>query len=103
MLFSIISVETRSGNKSDCMPYHLGTVEESLPFLGFSALALLLLLICALLAGLTLAICGLDITRLQVLSVTGDQRQRNRALVISRIKRHASWFLCKLCTLQTML
>jgi hypothetical protein len=88
---SIIPIESPDGVKDD------------LVFAGFSVLVLFLVLICALLAVLTLAICGLDITWLQVLSSTGDQKQRNRALVIFWIKRHGSWFLCKLGTLQTML
>jgi hypothetical protein len=49
---------------------------ENLPFVLLAALAVLLLLVCAALAGLTLAICSLDITRLHILSMAGDQKKR---------------------------
>jgi hypothetical protein len=56
--------------------YDLFQNDERLAFIGFSTLALVLLLLCALLSGLTLAICSLDIIWLQVLSMTGNDRQR---------------------------
>lgn len=92
---------------------NIGTAEHAASML-LAALSLLLLLVCAILTGLTMAICSLDITRLHVLSISGDKKKRfffkspreqplilillgrNQALVISQIKRHASWFLCKL-------
>src|SRR3982074_3714657 len=69
------------GNECECFRrYHLGQDGEKLAFLGFSTLALVLLLLCSLLSGLTLAICSLDIIWLQVLSMTGNERQQ---LVVS--------------------
>ena len=44
---------------------------------GMLALAIALLSICALLAGLTLAVCGLNTTILQLRSVTGTPKQRH--------------------------
>jgi hypothetical protein len=75
MPLSIIPFESPSSNKSDC----IRKAREDLPFQGFSALVLLPPITWVLLAGLALAICGLDITRLQVLSSTGNQKQRNRS------------------------
>jgi hypothetical protein len=43
---------------------------------GMVALASFLLVFCSLLAGLTLAICGLDMTLLQLRCVTGPAKQR---------------------------
>ncbi|OBT88723.1 hypothetical protein VE02_02364 [Pseudogymnoascus sp. 03VT05] len=70
--------------------------EHKAPFLGFLAVALTIVVIAALLAGLTLAISGLDMTWLQIMSTTGPKRQRRQAEIVSRIKRNASWFLCSM-------
>jgi hypothetical protein len=68
------------GKSCECYRrYHFGT--DALPFFGFATLALFILLLCALLAGLTLAVCSLDIVWLQVMSVTGNQRQRLLSLL----------------------
>lgn len=50
--------------------------EHKGPFLGFLAIVLTLLIIAALLAGLTLAISSLDMTWLQIMSTTGPKRRR---------------------------
>jgi hypothetical protein len=50
--------------------------EDKAPFLGFLAVALTIVVIAALLAGLTLAISSLDMTWLQIMSTTGPKRQR---------------------------
>ena len=52
------------------------TVYHGLAWCGMAALALTLLTLCSLLAGLTLALGGLDSTLLQIRSVTGIARQR---------------------------
>jgi hypothetical protein len=43
---------------------------------GMLALAVFVLIVCSLLAGLTLAVCGLNMTFLHLRSVTGSPRQR---------------------------
>ncbi|OBT64521.1 hypothetical protein VE03_05345 [Pseudogymnoascus sp. 23342-1-I1] len=50
--------------------------ENKGPFLGFLIIALTLVIIAALLAGLTLAISSLDMTWLQIMSTTGPKRRR---------------------------
>ncbi|KFZ20741.1 hypothetical protein V502_03020 [Pseudogymnoascus sp. VKM F-4520 (FW-2644)] len=70
--------------------------EHKGPFLGFLTVALTLVIIAALLAGLTLAISSLDMTWLQIMSTTGSKRRRHQAEIVSRIKRNASWFLCSM-------
>jgi hypothetical protein len=44
---------------------------------GMLSLAVALLMLCALLAGLTLAVCGLNVTFLELRSVTGTPKQRH--------------------------
>lgn len=90
--------------------------EHQGPFLGILTVALTLVIIAALLAGLTLAISSLDMTWLQIMSTTGPKRRRcvseavyvvvsthllhrHQAEIVSRIKRNASWFLCEFYTL----
>jgi len=58
-----------------------------------------LLIFCSLLAGLTLAVCGLDMTWLQLRSVTGTPRERKQAQVVLKLKRRGTWMLCKLSLL----
>ncbi|KFY18352.1 hypothetical protein V493_08697 [Pseudogymnoascus sp. VKM F-4281 (FW-2241)] len=70
--------------------------EHQGPFLGILTVALTLVIIAALLAGLTLAISSLDMTWLQIMSTTGPKRRRHQAEIVSRIKRNASWFLCSM-------
>lgn len=83
-------------------------------FLAFLVIALILVTFAALLAGLTLAISSLDMTWLHVMSTTGSEKRRlvslcgnmsmaisaywfrrRQADVVSKIKRRASWFLCR--------
>ena len=45
-------------------------------WVGMSILAAVLLILCALLAGLTLGVCGLDSTLLQLRCITGTPRER---------------------------
>jgi hypothetical protein len=45
-------------------------------WIGMSILALVLLTLCALLAGLTLGVCGLDTTLLHLRCATGTTRER---------------------------
>jgi metal transporter CNNM len=52
------------------------TVYHGIAWCGMAALAVILLILCSLLAGLTLALGGLDITWLQLRSVTGTPKQR---------------------------
>ena len=56
------------------------TVYHNAAWYGMVALATSLLLVSALLAGLTLAICGLDSTWLHLRSVTGTGKERYAAL-----------------------
>jgi cell division protein FtsX len=49
---------------------------------GMAATAFVLLLLCALLAGLTLAVCGLEVTLLQMRVVTGTPKQRYEPLLL---------------------
>ncbi|KAK0111301.1 hypothetical protein ONS95_001672 [Cadophora gregata] len=60
------------------------------------AVAAILVIICALLTGLTLAVCGLDINYLQLRTVTGTPQERRQAQEVIRMKRRASWMLCSL-------
>jgi hypothetical protein len=58
------------------------TLYHNAAWYGMVALATSLLFISALLAGLTLAICGLDSTWLHLRSVTGTAKERYAALVL---------------------
>lgn len=61
----------------NCECYRRYRFDESKgPFLGFLIVALTLVIIAALLAGLTLAISSLDMTWLQIMSTTGPKRRR---------------------------
>ncbi|KAH7333415.1 hypothetical protein BKA65DRAFT_553762 [Rhexocercosporidium sp. MPI-PUGE-AT-0058] len=60
------------------------------------AVAAVLVIFCALLTGLTLAVCGLDMNYLQLRSVTGSSQERRQAKEVIRMKRHANWMLCSL-------
>jgi metal transporter CNNM len=79
-----------------------------------AAIAGVLLSLCALLAGLTLALCGLDEKTLHLRSITGPPKQRyanatsstpqqvlltspsQQARVVARIKRRSTWMLCEI-------
>lgn len=90
------------------------TVYHGVAWCGMAALAVVLLVICSLLSGLTLALCGLDTTWLKLRSITGTPRQkygssssficsvltcpRQQALVVGKIKSHSTWMLCKIFT-----
>jgi hypothetical protein len=52
------------------------TVYHGIAWYGMAVLAVMLLILCSLLAGLTLALGGLDRTSLQLRSVTGTSRQQ---------------------------
>lgn len=54
-------------------------------WIGMSILAVVLLILCALLAGLTLGVCGLDSTLLQMRCITGTPRERYEATLGARI------------------
>ncbi|KAI6709098.1 hypothetical protein JHW43_008361 [Diplocarpon mali] len=58
--------------------------------------ATLLVIFCALLTGLTLAVCGLDMDYLQLRSITGTWKERRHAKEVLRMKRHSTWMLCSL-------
>ncbi|KAL2065398.1 hypothetical protein VTL71DRAFT_3068 [Oculimacula yallundae] len=58
--------------------------------------AVILVIISALLTGLTLAVCGLDTNYLHLRSVTGTAQERRQAREILRMKRQANWMLCSL-------
>ncbi|PVH70262.1 hypothetical protein DL98DRAFT_620045 [Cadophora sp. DSE1049] len=60
------------------------------------AVAVILVIICALLTGLTLAVCGLDMNYLQLRSVAGTPQERRQAQEVIRMKRRANWMLCSL-------
>ncbi|KAH6716281.1 hypothetical protein BKA61DRAFT_341098 [Leptodontidium sp. MPI-SDFR-AT-0119] len=60
------------------------------------AVATILVIFCALLTGLTLAVCGLDMNYLQLRSVTGCPQERRQAQEVIRMKRRANWMLCSL-------
>ena len=67
---------------------YIYTVYHGGAWIGMFVLACFLLVIYALLAGLTLAICGLDMTWLQMRSITGTAKERYVALSCSRILKH---------------
>jgi hypothetical protein len=52
-----------------------------------SILAVALLILCALFAGLTLGVCGLDATLLQLRCVTGTPRERSEDTLGARISQ----------------
>jgi metal transporter CNNM len=52
------------------------TVYHGMAWYGMATLGVVLLTLCSLLAGLTLALGGLDMTWLQLRSVTGTPKQR---------------------------
>jgi uncharacterized membrane protein len=57
------------------MRFHYGA------WIGMSILAAVLLILCALFAGLTLAVCGLDRTLLQLKCITGTPKERYEDIV----------------------
>lgn len=61
----------------DCLRSYCLDEDNKPIFIEFAMLASVLLLLFALLAGLTLAICSLDIIWLQVHSMTGNEKQRS--------------------------
>ncbi|KAE9372393.1 hypothetical protein N431DRAFT_408613 [Stipitochalara longipes BDJ] len=61
-----------------------------------SILATVLLILCALLAGLTLGVCGLDSTLLQLRRITGTPRERKQVRMVAGMKRRGTWMLCSL-------
>ncbi|PMD39201.1 hypothetical protein L207DRAFT_491161 [Hyaloscypha variabilis F] len=65
-------------------------------WVGMSILATVLLIISALLAGLTLGVCGLDSTLLQLRCITGTPRERRQARMVAGMKRRGTWMLCSL-------
>jgi hypothetical protein len=57
-------------------------------WVGMAILAAVLLILCALFVGLTLGVCGLDATLLQLRCVTGTPRERYEITPCARV-RHA--------------
>jgi hypothetical protein len=55
---------------------HTYTVYHNGAWYGMAALSVILVTLCGLFAGLTLALCGLDMTWLQIASVTGNPKKR---------------------------
>ncbi|MCJ1435711.1 hypothetical protein MMC27_005086 [Xylographa pallens] len=60
---------------------------------GFAALALLLILITGLLAGLTLAVMSVDMTRLRVWTRTGSPKRQAQATAVLGLRQHPNWLL----------
>ncbi|CZT04985.1 uncharacterized protein RCO7_09155 [Rhynchosporium graminicola] len=56
----------------------------------------ILVIFAALLTGLTLAVCGLDMNYLHLRSVTGTPQERRQVREVLRIRRHTNWMLCSL-------
>ncbi|TAQ85490.1 hypothetical protein B7494_g6184 [Chlorociboria aeruginascens] len=72
------------------------TVYKGGAWYGIAIVSAVLLNIAGLLAGLILAICGLNMRLLQMRAVTGTPKQRQQALVVARMKIHGTWMLCAL-------
>ncbi|KAL3420205.1 DUF21 and CBS domain protein [Phlyctema vagabunda] len=77
-------------------PAHLIDGTEPSNFFAFLGLSIIVLGLCALLAGLTLAICSLDVTWLEITSRTARSKRRTQARAILDIRRHHNWMLCSL-------
>ncbi len=80
------NASSTNGDNSGCYgnlfyDYFMG--DNSLAFLGLTILALFLLILCGLLSGLTLAVCSLDATYLQILSTSGNDEERLMFLTFS--------------------
>ncbi|MCJ1404201.1 hypothetical protein MMC11_007426 [Xylographa trunciseda] len=60
---------------------------------GFAALALLLILMTGLLAGLTLAVMSVDMTRLRVWTKTGSLKRQGQASSVLGLRQHPNWLL----------
>ncbi|MCJ1384247.1 hypothetical protein MMC17_007363 [Xylographa soralifera] len=60
---------------------------------GFAALALLLILMTGLLAGLTLAVMSVDMTRLRVWTRTGSPKRQAQATAVLSLRQHPNWLL----------
>lgn len=92
-------------------PYSIARFHHG-AWVGMAILAAVLLILCALFAGLTLAVCGLDATLLQLRCITGTPRERyvatcpcksrpcsqyfrRQARMVAGMKRRATWMLCK--------
>ncbi|KAG9244284.1 hypothetical protein BJ878DRAFT_78707 [Calycina marina] len=67
---------------------------------GMLCVGLVVLALYGLFAGVTLAVCGPEMTWLQLRSLTGTPEERKRARIVARMRRHGSWMLCSLiiCT-----
>ncbi len=64
------------------------------PFFGLLSLTLLILVLAALLAGITLAIMGTDLTWLEVMLSTGPEKKKRMARAVAAVRRRGTWFLC---------
>lgn len=71
-------------------------IDEKALFWSLLAIAVLLMIVSSLIAGLILAISPLDITWLNVMSVTGSDKRRKRAQRVAQIRRRGTWFLSRL-------
>jgi hypothetical protein len=69
------AIDAAGYNLTTTRPYNY-IVFHGAPWYAMATVAGLLLVICSLLAGLTLAVCGLDITLLQLHAVTGSAKER---------------------------
>lgn len=56
--------------------HHYSVVDDTAPFVGFLTAAVFIIIFAALAAGLTLAISGLDVTRLHIMTTTGTEKRR---------------------------
>lgn len=63
---------------------------------------LVLIALCGLLAGLTLAICGLDMTWLHIMSSTGHEKSRKMARAVTAMRQQENWLLCSLVILSVL-
>ncbi|KAL9123245.1 MAG: hypothetical protein Q9187_000190 [Circinaria calcarea] len=82
---------TRGVTKS--LPCTVPVKFEGALWWGMGTLAIIIILLTGLLAGLTLGVMSIDSTRLRVWSNTGAPERRTQAQTILSIRRHPDWLL----------
>ncbi|KUJ07276.1 uncharacterized protein LY89DRAFT_766407 [Mollisia scopiformis] len=70
--------------------YH-GTANFAMQFLASNILTT-----AALISGLILGLCGLNMTLLQLRASTGTPKERKHARAVIKLKKHETWMLCSL-------
>ncbi|KAE8443454.1 hypothetical protein EG329_001851 [Mollisiaceae sp. DMI_Dod_QoI] len=72
------------------------TVYHNTAAIAMIFLAANILLFTALITGLILGLCGLNMTLLELRVATGTPKEKKQALTVAHMKKHQTWMLCSL-------